>query len=41
MKSMIHTAFGVVVAFLAGMPASWAQSTGHKMISPNGPAPLS
>jgi hypothetical protein len=40
MQSMIHIAFGVVVAFLAGMPASWAQSTGHKM-SPNGPAPLS
>jgi len=35
MHSMIHIAFGVVVAFLAGMPASWAQSTGHKMISPN------
>ena len=35
MKSMLHVAFAVVVAFLVGMPASWAQSTGHKMISPN------
>jgi quercetin dioxygenase-like cupin family protein len=35
MKSMLHVAFAVVVAFLVGMPVSWAQSTGHKMISPN------
>ena len=35
MKSMIHVAFGVVMAFLVSMPATWAQTTGHKMISPN------
>ena len=35
MKSMIHAAFGVVVTLLVGMSASLAQSTGHKMISPN------
>src|SRR3954463_5199202 len=35
MKSMLHVAFAVVVAFLAGMPVSWGQSTGHKAVSPN------
>ena len=35
MKSMIQVAFSVVVALLVGMSASLAQSTGHKMISPN------
>lgn len=34
MKSMLHVAFAGVVAFLAGMPASWAQSANHQMISP-------
>ena len=35
MKIMLHVAFAAVVAFFVGMPASWAQSSGHKMISPN------
>ena len=35
MKSMLHVAFAVVVAYFVGMSASLAQSSGHKMISPN------
>ena len=35
MKSILHVGFAVVVASFVGMPVSWAQSSGHKMISPN------
>ena len=35
MKSMLHVAFAVVVAYFVGMSAGLAQSSGHKMISPN------
>jgi len=35
MKSMLYVPFIVVLAFFVGMPASWAQSSGHRMISPN------
>jgi quercetin dioxygenase-like cupin family protein len=35
MKSMLRVAFAIVVAVVVGMPVSWAQSSGHKMISPN------
>src|SRR5204863_9324616 len=34
-KSMIRVVFAVGVAVSVCMPLSWAQSTGHKMISPN------
>jgi hypothetical protein len=35
MKSMLYVPFIVVLAFFVGMPASWAQSSNHRMISPN------
>lgn len=35
MKSLQYAAFAVVLAFLAGLPVSWAQSEGHRMISPD------
>ena len=35
MKSMLYVAFAVVAASFVGMTASWAQSSGHQMISPN------
>ena len=35
MKSMLRIAFAVVVSFFVGMPAGLAQSSGHKMVSPN------
>jgi anti-sigma factor ChrR (cupin superfamily) len=35
MKSTLYVAFAVVVTFFVGMPASWSQSSGHQMISPN------
>ncbi len=35
MKSSLYIAFAVVMAFFAGVTGSWAQSSGHKMISPN------
>ena len=35
MKSMLYVPFVVVLASFVGMPASWAQSSGHRMISPN------
>ena len=35
MKSMLYIAFAVIASLLVGMPSSWAQSSGHKMISPN------
>jgi quercetin dioxygenase-like cupin family protein len=36
MKSTLYVAFAVVVTFFVGTPASWSQSNGHQMISPNG-----
>lgn len=35
MKSMLYVPSAVVLAFFVGMPASWAQSSSHRMISPN------
>ncbi|HEV8554085.1 MAG TPA: cupin domain-containing protein [Casimicrobiaceae bacterium] len=35
MKSTLYVAFAVVVTFFVGTPASWSQSSGHQMISPN------
>ena len=35
MKSMQYFPVAVVLAFFAGMPVSWAQSSDHRMISPN------
>jgi hypothetical protein len=35
MKSMLYVPFAVVLAFFAGMPAGLAQSSDHRMISPN------
>src|SRR5919112_4693066 len=35
MKSMLYIAFAVIVSLPVGMPSGWAQSSGHKMISPN------
>jgi quercetin dioxygenase-like cupin family protein len=35
MKPILYVAFAVVVAFFVGTPASWAQSSGHQMISPD------
>jgi anti-sigma factor ChrR (cupin superfamily) len=34
MKSSSYVAFAVVAAFFMGVSASWAQSGGHRMISP-------
>jgi quercetin dioxygenase-like cupin family protein len=34
MKSTHYVAFAMAANFLAGMPASWAQSSDHQMISP-------
>ena len=34
MKSTPYAAFAVAMAFVVGMPASWAQSTDHQMILP-------
>lgn len=34
MKSMLYVPVVAVLAFLIGMPASWAQSSNHRMISP-------
>src|SRR5262245_15889898 len=35
MKPGLKIAFAAVLTFLAASPVSWAQSGGHKMISPN------
>ena len=35
MKSVLHVPFAAVLAFLVGLPASWAQSSSHRMISPD------
>ena len=35
MKSSLYVAFAVVAAFFTGASAGWAQSSGHRMISPN------
>lgn len=35
MKSTLRIAFAVVVSIFVGMPAGWAQLSGHTMISPN------
>ena len=35
MKSMLNVPSAVVLAFFVGVPGSWAQSSGHTMISPN------
>jgi hypothetical protein len=34
-KSMLYIAFAVIVCVFASMPSGWAQSDGHRMISPN------
>lgn len=35
MKSALYVSVAVVFAFFAGSPVSWAQPSGHTMISPN------
>ena len=35
MNSTSYVAFAVAATFLVGMPASWAQSSDHQMISPS------
>jgi len=35
MKSMLYVLLAVVLAVFAGMPAGWAQSMDHRMVSPN------
>ena len=35
MKSMLYVLLAVVLAVFAGMPAGWAESMDHRMVSPN------